>query len=209
MKRFDLRPRGERRRAWRPMLLGACVVLGLLAVMPGLVLVNQREALRAQQDDLRTATADLAQAQQRVVALKEYADLHDRRVTMTRTAQALLSAGVPWAGFLEQLSLVVPDAVSLTGLSCVVPPKLLPGKSQTIAATTPDLTFTGTAWSHSEVARLLRRLALLPDITDVRLASAAEASTETTTAPSVVTFTITASLTATAHAALSSGEAEP
>jgi len=62
---------------------------------------------------------------------------------------------------------------------------------------TPDITFAGTSYTHMDGAEFMTRLGLIPQLTNVLLASATgAAATDATgaTGTSTVTFTVTATL---------------
>ncbi len=66
-----------------------------------------------------------------------------------------------------------------------------------MAAVTPDITFTGTTYTHKDVAEFMTRLGLIPQLSNVQLASstgAAAVDASGATGTPTVTFTVTASL---------------
>ena len=78
-----------------------------------------------------------------------------------------LSSRIAWDRILREFSLVVPSDVTITSLTMAAP-------SQTAVASSTGsggqgLSISGTAYSHDSVARLLSRLMLIPDLTDVTL----------------------------------------
>jgi len=83
-----------------------------------------------------------------------------------------LSTRIAWDRILREFSLVVPDDITVTNLSLTAPPTTaqLPGATTT-AVTPTGLVLMGTTYSHDSVARLLSRLMLIPDLTDVTLSS--------------------------------------
>jgi Tfp pilus assembly protein PilN len=90
---------------------------------------------------------------------------------------------------LRELSLVLPDDITLSNLTI--------GQSVSALAPTASLSLAGYTYSHDSVARLLSRLALVPDLTNVVLGGSSTAVTDSTT-PSdsgvsgPVSFTISA-----------------
>ena len=78
---------------------------------------------------------------------------------------AALSGRVAWDRTLRQVSLVLPEDVWLTNLSAAAP-----GSSQ-VTAGDAGLTLTGSTYSQNGVARFLSRLAVVPDLANVRLQS--------------------------------------
>jgi Tfp pilus assembly protein PilN len=74
---------------------------------------------------------------------------------------------------LREFSLVLPDDVWLTQLSLRSP--ISPATNLAADATTGPVGFTieGSTYSHDAVARLLSRLSVVPDLTNVQLVSSA------------------------------------
>jgi hypothetical protein len=91
---------------------------------------------------------------------------------------AALSSRIAWDRILREFSLVLPSDVQLTGLTLTVP---------TAGTTTSGLTLNGLTYSYNSLARLLARLALVPDLSGVTLGA-------TAVNQNVVTFTITAGI---------------
>jgi Tfp pilus assembly protein PilN len=99
-----------------------------------------------------------------------------------------MSTRIAWDRILREFALVIPDDVTVTALNMTAPSNapVLPG---TPPSGTPGFNLQGTTFSHDSVARLLTRLMLMPDLTNVALTtSAADLST------GQVTFTVTATV---------------
>jgi Tfp pilus assembly protein PilN len=111
-----------------------------------------------------------------------------------------LSQRIAWDRLLREVSLVMPDDVTLTSLTMTAPTTAptTPGVVATGAAASPAQGFTisGNAFSYDSVARLLSRLALVPDLSDVTLTSTGSGGSAGATSPSAesVTFSISASV---------------
>ncbi len=82
-----------------------------------------------------------------------------------------LATRIAWDRILREFSLVVPDDVSITTLNLTAPPTVAAVPGEAPAATPTGLVLIGTTYSHDSVARLLERLMLIPDLTDVTLTS--------------------------------------
>jgi Tfp pilus assembly protein PilN len=113
------------------------------------------------------------------------------RVTALNTA---LSRRVAWDRVFRELSLVLPDDVWLSTVSAKAPvsssvatPPAAPASGASVAAT--GLTLDGYTYSQPAVARLLTRLAVIPDLVNVQLQQSTLAKIGTTP---VVHFTIAA-----------------
>lgn len=181
-----------------PLVVGAglgVVVTGALA----LSFLSAAGKVSDAQQQLNDATARLAAtprpAAPAPVPNSQLAGEQSARVTAVSTA---IGARVAWDRILREFSLVLPDDVWISNLSL-----------------SPDggLGFSGTTYSHESVARLLSRLALIPELNNVVLASstastgaAASGSTSTTTTtPAVPSGPITVSFSITAKVGLPSG----
>jgi Tfp pilus assembly protein PilN len=78
-----------------------------------------------------------------------------------------LNSRVAWDRVLREISLITPDDVWLTSLQASAP-----ATGAATAPTTPSggaFAMTGRTYSHDAVARLLARLALVPNLTSVKL----------------------------------------
>ena len=102
-----------------------------------------------------------------------------------------MSTRIAWDRILREFSLVLPSDVKLTGLTLTAPPAPVAQVAGAPEATpSQGLSITGTAFSHDGVARLLSRLMLIPDLSNVMLSS----STAGATGSSSVQFSISASI---------------
>jgi Tfp pilus assembly protein PilN len=143
---------------------GAIVVLALVA---GFILTSRTEA--SKRDELAERQLELAllplpekePARQQTSLVAQHAP----RVAAVSTA---LSTRVPWDRILDRFSRVIPDNVWLRSLELRSP-------AVTGAATgegqPKGVSIAGYTYSHDAVARLLSRLALIPDLTNVQLQS--------------------------------------
>ena len=101
-----------------------------------------------------------------------------------------LSTRIAWDRILREFSLVVPDDVSISTLTLTAPPTVAAAPGSPAAAPT-GLNLIGTTYSHDSVARLLERLMLIPDLTDVTLANSTASNQGGLT---TVQFTISANV---------------
>jgi Tfp pilus assembly protein PilN len=117
-----------------------------------------------------------------------------------------LEQRIAWDRLLREVSLVMPTDVTLTSMTMSAPTaaSTVPGVA-TPAPTgaTQGFTIAGTAFSYDSVARLLSRLALVPDLSDVTLTStgsdaaaggSSTASPASSASSSSVTFNISAAV---------------
>ena len=204
MKRIDLLPPEQRVKASRERgLLWAILILVAVVVALGLVFVGQNSQVADKQAELDGLTSELAAVQQQALALRPYAEIQTTRTAMTQAAKGIYDSRVPWSTILQEISLVIPENVRLQSLNCAIPVTMLPGPAVPPApgaAATTDLTFSGTSYTHKDVAEFMTRLGLIPQLSNVQLTSstgAAATGATDTTATAVtptVTFTVTASL---------------
>lgn len=94
-----------------------------------------------------------------------------------------LSTRIAWDRILREFSLVLPNDVQLSSLSLT-----------TTGSTATGLTLNGVTFSYDDIARLLSRLSLIPDLTGVTLGN-------TTVSQKIVTFTVSAGVKGAAPAA--------
>lgn len=199
MKRINLLPPEQRVKASRERgLLWAILILVAVVVALGLVYMYQSRQVSDKQAELNDLTAQTAAVQQQIAALQPYAEIQATRTSMTETARGIYDARVSWATILQEISLVIPDNVRLQSLSGVVPPTMLPGTAVALppgtVTGTPDLTFAGVTYTHQDVADFMTRLGLIPQLSSIQLSASAGSGSTAAGAPSMVSFTVTASL---------------
>ena len=106
---------------------------------------------------------------------------------------AALASRVSWDRVFREFSLVLPDDVWLTELSAKSPISPATNASSSTGTGTPsEFTITGRTYSHDGVARLLSRLQVVPDLTNVQLVSSTLAKVGN---QDVVEFSIAADIT--------------
>jgi Tfp pilus assembly protein PilN len=114
---------------------------------------------------------------------------------MADTAKQIYDSRVIWSSILQEISLVIPDTVQLTALNATVPPSMLAGGElvggQGVSASTADITFTGNAMTHTDVAEFMTRLGLLPQVEDIKLTSSTMSAVGDT---SLASFVVTVQL---------------
>jgi len=179
-------------------LIFVVAVLGVLYVFE-----NQRLSTRQQQ--VASLQADLDVVNTQIAQLKPFETLQSQRATMTQTASAIVDSRVVWSSIFEEISLLIPDTVRLDGLTAATPATMLAGSQLAGApagsAAGADITFSGTAVSHKDVADFMTRLGLMPQLINIQLVSAQKGAASSTsgggtseTTQTVVTFQITAQL---------------
>ena len=201
MKRINLLPPEARVKASRERgLIYAVLFLVVVVVALGLVYIWQNSIVKTKEDQLAQVQAQQQAVSAQAAALAPYAQLQAQRAAMTLTGKGIYEARVPWSTILEEVSLVIPENVRLQSMTCAVPASMQPGAAAAVGAApaSADVTFTGTTYTHQDVAEFMTRLGLIPQLTNILLGSstgsAAAATGTSGSTQSTVSFTITASL---------------
>jgi Tfp pilus assembly protein PilN len=176
----------------------ALVSTGAVVLVIGLLGVSYFSAKSsAEQKDLalQDAQAELAllptpeDSAASTASQRKLADEHAQRVSALSSA---LTHRVAWDRVLREISLVLPEDVWLKDFAANSP---VPAGATAPAPATSDgqaptlLTMNGYTYSHDAVARLMTRLAVIPELQNVWLQQSALTSTE---GRSLVAFTIMA-----------------
>lgn len=176
MRAVNLLPKDAakpQRRAPNPALLvgggGGFLVVAVLALMTlsaSGTLVEKRDAVA----DAESRLALIPEPEQPVSSADStLAAEHQQRSTALAGA---IATRVAWDRILRRFSLVLPEDVWLTSLAATAPPEAVAGAAPPTGAPT-GFTLVGYTYSHDGVARLLSRLAVVPDLTNVQLARSA------------------------------------
>jgi Tfp pilus assembly protein PilN len=173
MRAVNLLPRDQGRTVGKeslPVLVGACSGILVAAVLGALFMMGSGK-IAAQQhtlDDLtRKYHALPPPPPGPSVAQQQLAGEKDARVAALSTA---LASRTSWDRVFREFSLVLPNDVWLTTLSAKSPISPVTNAS-TGGAAPSQFTITGRTYSHDGVARLLSRLQVIPDLTNVQLLS--------------------------------------
>jgi Tfp pilus assembly protein PilN len=197
MRAVNLLPRQhveKRREAPNTVVLvaaigGAAVVLALVA---GFLVANrsvdrQRQQLAAAQAVLAVTPAHHVSAKTNAFRSAMLSQRQDRSLALA----SALSKRVAWDRILRRFALVLPNDVWLTSLTGTVPLDATPAAVTTTPSALPPaataLTIQGYTYSQAGVARLLERLAVLPDLKNVQLQNSQSATVDGQT---VFNFTI-------------------
>lgn len=208
MRAVNLLPRdlgaARSRRSLSPVGLVAVVGAALVAVALSAGFIHAQSAVDSNRTELDAARAELAVTPKPPKA-KTTADngLAAERGQRAEALGAAYGKRVAWDRILRRFALVLPDDIWLTGLNATAP-----GGTGTAAAATDSsssstaaapgaptagaptaFSITGHAYSHEGVARLLSRLEVLPDLTNVQLQTSARQDSQ---AANIIQFTIVA-----------------
>jgi Tfp pilus assembly protein PilN len=220
MRAFDLLPRedgredGGRRPSTAQLVLAAAALVLVAALASVFLVTNARVADKATEvNDLRSRLAALEQPQEEPKPALEGSDqaLVQERDNRTGALGTVLARRVGWDRVLRDISLVLPDGVWLETLTATAatptdatqPGAPAPVPDPTAAPGTSTVEISGFGKTQASIAQLLSRMAVLPEIQAVQLASA---SAEEIGGQTVFRFSLSATLKP-AGAAASGGTA--
>ena len=196
MRAVNLLPRDHGHRSVKkeslPVLIGACAGV-LVAAALGAMFMMGSGKIAAQQrklDDLNRTYQALPPPPAGPSALQQQlAGEQSARVSALSTA---LGSRVAWDRVFREFSLVLPDDVWLTTLTAKSPISPSTNAASSAGGAPSEFTVQGRTYSHDGVARLLSRLQLVPDLTNVQLVSSTLSKVG---AQDVVEFNIAADIT--------------
>lgn len=195
MRAVNLLPRDAPTKSFaanRGVVVGGVGGAAVFTVALVTMMLGAAGAASAKQEELDSLRAQIAAVPRPV----EKDDSGDSQLAAEKGARVgalslALTGRVAWDRVLRQVSLVLPEDVWLTTLSASAPS----AESSAGAATAPaaagasGFTLVGSTYSQDGVARFLSRLAVVPDLANVRLLSS---QSETNTDRNLVGFTIVA-----------------
>jgi Tfp pilus assembly protein PilN len=210
MRAINLLPKDEKRRTGPsiPPAVAATTAGGvvLVTLLLCVLFLGAHGKVKSKQLELAQKQDELAQipvpAQSQLQQQDALVADKQARVTALNTA---LSKRVAWDRVLREFALVLPDDVWLLSLSATAPDLATAtptsGSSTTTGSTstTPELggqlgfNIEGYTYSHDAVARLLTRLAVIPDLAQVQLVTSEQAQLDNRT---IVHFKISANVRA-------------
>ena len=176
MRAVNLLPRDTGQRTIKkeslPVLIGACSGVLVAAVLGAMFMMGSGKIAAQQRklDDLNRIYQALPPPPAGPsAAQQQLAGEQSARVTALSTA---LSSRVAWDRVFREFSLVLPDDVWLTTLSAKSPISPVTNIASSLPGSAPSqFTIQGRTYSHDGVARLLSRLQVVPDLTNVQLLS--------------------------------------
>jgi Tfp pilus assembly protein PilN len=169
VKAVNLLPRDEAKRSFeakRGVVFGGVGGAALATVVLGSMMMSAGGAANSKQEELDGLRAQIAAIPTVPVIDTSREDaLAAEKGARVGALSAALAGRVAWDRVLRQVSLVLPEDVWLTNLSAVAP-----DPTQATAGGS-GFTLTGSTYSQNGVARFLSRLAVIPDLANVRLQS--------------------------------------
>lgn len=174
-----------------PFVVGGCVGLIVTALLASQYM-SQSGKVASERQTLGDLKAQLAALPAPPPApTPAQTKLAGEQKTRLTALQAALATRVAWDRVLREFSLVLPEDVWLTQLNLKSP--VSPATNEATPGTGAPTGFTieGSTYSHDAVARLLSRLAVVPNLTNVQLVSS---SVTVVNDQSVVKFSIAADI---------------
>ncbi len=181
MRAVNLLPREvtktKTRRLSPPVLTGVIAGVVVVTVLAA-GFVKESAKVAHNRTELDAARAELALIPAPVMQDSASSTLASERTQRVTALQTALNGRIAWDRVLREISLVLPEDVWLSGLILEAPasttalptdPTQPPPPPTTTTTTSVGFTMNGKAFSHQGVARLLSRLALVPDLEDVTL----------------------------------------
>lgn len=174
MRAVNLLPRDEPRKSFestRGVVFGAAGGAALVTALLVSMTMSAGGAADAKQGELDALRAQIAA----IPAVDVEDTGTDEALAAEKGARvgalsAALTSRIAWDRMLRQVSLVLPEDVWLTQLTATAP-----SGAPTSTKTAPGFTVNGSTYSQNGVARFLSRLAVLPDLENVRLQSSQSA----------------------------------
>jgi len=177
MRAVNLLPRDDQSRGKKQQNVPALISTALIVLVTGLLGVmylSAKSTAQAKQFEVEDAKRELAllpsvaEIEARDAPTRTLKSEHDARVTALSSA---LTRRIAWDRILREISLVLPNDVWLRTMSATSP---TPASGTTPSASVPGLpptlmTIEGSTYSHDAVARLITRLSVIPDLTNVWL----------------------------------------
>jgi Tfp pilus assembly protein PilN len=177
MRAVNLLPRDDQNKTQRkqnvPVLISTALIV-LVTGLIGVMYLSSKSTAQSKEFALEDARAELAllpsvaEINAKDAPKRTLKSEHDARVT---ALSAALTRRISWDRILREISLVLPNDVWLQSMSATSP---TPASGTSAAVSRPGIaptlmTMEGSTYSHDAVARLLTRLSVIPDLTNVWL----------------------------------------
>jgi Tfp pilus assembly protein PilN len=174
-----------------PFVVGGCIGLVVTALIASQYL-SQSGKVASERQTLQDLKAQLAALPAPPPGpTPQQTKLAGEQTTRLRALQAALQTRVAWDRVLRKFSLVLPNDVWLTQLSLKSPVSPATNAAPEGSGAPTGFTIEGSTYSHDAVARLISRLSVVSDLTNVQLISS---SAEVIEGQSIVKFNISADI---------------
>jgi Tfp pilus assembly protein PilN len=161
-----------------PFVVGGCIGLVVTALIASQYL-GQSGKVTAEKQNISDLQAQLAALPEPppppTAGQTKLATEQKARLDVLNTA---LKNRVAWDRVLREFSLVLPGDIWLTSLDLKSPISPATNMAPEASGAPTGFTIQGSTYSHDAVARLLSRLSVLPDLTNVQLVNSSIASTD-------------------------------
>jgi len=175
VRAVNLLPRDEVKRSFeakRGVVFGSAAGAALVTVLLVTMTMSAGGAISEKQAELDGLRAEIAAIPTPTAEDTSNDDaLATAKGARIGALSSALTSRVPWDRVLRQVSLILPEDVWLTNLSAQAPT----AAAEAPAAAAAGFTITGSTYSQNGVARFLSRLAVIPDLQNVRLQSSQSA----------------------------------
>jgi Tfp pilus assembly protein PilN len=175
MRAVNLLPRDHGHRTVKkeslPVLVGACSGVLVAAALGAMFMMGSGKIAAEQHklDDLNRRYQALPPAPPGPSAVQQL--LAGEQSARVSALSAALGSRVAWDRVFREFSLVLPDDVWLTTLTAKSPISPATNAATSSGGAPSQFMLQGRTYSHDGVARLLSRLQLVPDLTNVQLLS--------------------------------------
>lgn len=195
MRSVNLLPRDDPNRRTKtnvPVVVGVAGAVLAMALV-GMMFMSASGTVHDRQTQLDALKAELAVVPPPVEQSSAQAGLQEQQKERVTAVGTALQRRVAWDRVLREVTLVLPEDVwllSLAGVSPASPGSTAPAAPSTTGAPT-GFTLNGYTYSQDGVARVLTRLMVVPDLSNVQLASSSVTKVGT---QNIVQFTIVANV---------------
>ena len=176
MRAVNLLPRDEAKRSFaanRGVVFGGVGGAALATAVLASMMISAGGAASSKQQELDGVRAQIAAIPTvPVIDTSKEDALAAEKGARIGALSAALGGRIAWDRVLRQVSLVLPEDVWLASLTASASAAAAPAPDATQAAAAGSgFTLTGATYSQNGVARFLSRLAVIPDLANVRLQS--------------------------------------
>jgi Tfp pilus assembly protein PilN len=184
MRAVNLLPKDTKRERKKTPVAPLVGVVGMVLVtaLMAMMFMSRSSEVAQAQTQLDLANSELASIPPPPPVDAAQPELREAKSTRLTAVSTALGQRVSWDRLLRHFSQVLPDDVWLTSLQARTP-----GAATT--STDGGFILQGFSYSHESVARLLARLQVVPDLTNVALQTSAQADVAGRT---IVQFTVVA-----------------
>lgn len=196
LRRINLIPQSERARTQSDVgMLGLIIVSAVVLAAVAFTYVYYNGVLKDRQEELASLQAQTAQVQTQLNALAEYQALDEKRQKAEAVVQHIYAGRTLVSQTLGDLSLVIPKESWLQRMQLSSPAvPAFAAAAEDKEAKPGAFSVSGQTYTFEDVATTIVRLEQIPSLGPVVLTTAATNDTATSTAKSIKTFTLTASV---------------